>query len=334
MMKAIVYKKFGPPDVLQLKEVAKPVPGDNELLIRICATTVSAVDSFYRKGDPFIARLDAGLFRPKKTTLGTDLAGIVETVGRNVTQFKVGDQIFGSSDSNAGTHAEYICLPENGALALKPANTTFEEAAAIPYGALTALHFLRDATKVRPGQKVLIYGASGSIGTLAVQLADHFGAEVTGVCRSTNFELVRSLGAKELIDYTTTDFWQHGQTYDVLFDTVGKLTFNKCKRALKQEGIYLTTVPSLPILLQMLWTSKIGSKKAKVAFAGLQSSGKKAEDLGQLRELIETGAIKPVIDRVYSLEQIAEAHGYVDKGHKRGNVVISISHSDLERGEL
>lgn len=327
-MKAIVYKKYGSPDVLELQEVEKPTPKDNEVLIRIHATTVTAVDGFYRKGDPFMARLDAGLIRPKKTTLGTELAGEVEAAGKDVKRYEKGSLVFASADADSGTHAEYICLPEEGALAVKPVNITYEEAAAVPYGALTALHFLRDAAKIQSGQKVLINGASGSIGTYAVQVARQFGAEVTGVCSSANVEMVKSLGADVVIDYTKDDFTKTSEAYDIIFDTVGKSSFLRCKNALKQGGIYLTTVPTLAILLHMLWTSKIGNKKGMIAFAGLRSSGEKRKDLIFLARHIEAGKIKPVIDRRYPLELIAEAHEYVEKGHKKGNVVITVAHNN------
>ena len=327
MMKAIVYTKYGSPDVLQLKAVEKPAPKENEVLIRIVATTVTAVDSIYRKGAPFISRIDAGLLKPKKTTLGTELAGEIEAVGKDVQRFKVGDHVFGTSDADSGTHAEYICLPEDGALATKSATMSSEEATAVPYGALTALHFLRDATKIQSGQKVLVNGASGSIGTYAVQLARYFGAEVTGVCSGANVELVKSLGADSVLDYTKEDFTKIDQTYDVIFDTVGKSSFSRSKNALKKGGVYLTTVPTLAILLQMVWRSKMGSKKGMIAFAGLRSPGEKREDLIFLAKLVEAGKIKPVIDRRYPLEQIAKAHEYVEKGHKKGNVVITVAHN-------
>jgi NADPH:quinone reductase-like Zn-dependent oxidoreductase len=325
LMKAIVYTEYGPPDVLQLQEVEKPVPEDNEVLIKIHATTVTTAGIAALTGEPFIARFDTGLTKPKNPILGVELAGEIEAVGADVKRFREGDQVF--AEPGSGTYAEYICLPEDGALAIKPANMTFEEAAAVVDGALTALHFLRDKGNIQSGQKVLINGASGSIGTFAVQLARYYGAEVTGVCSTTNLELVKSLGADKVVDYTQEDFTKSGQTYDVIFDTVNKSSFSRCKNSLTQSGIYLTTFPTPAILLQMLWTSIVGSKKAVVAFAGLRPASEKTENLIFLKELIEEGKLKSVIDKRYPLEQTAEAHRYVDKGHKRGNVVITVVHN-------
>jgi NADPH:quinone reductase-like Zn-dependent oxidoreductase len=329
-MKAIVYTKYGPPDVLQLKEVAKPIPKDNEVLIRIYATTVTAVDYAFRSGAGAAgtSRFITGLIRPKNPIPGALLAGEIESVGKDVKRFKKGDQVFGDLGASFGTYAEYRCMPEDGMVAIKPANMTYEEAATVCDGALTALPFLKDRANIQSGQKVLIYGASGSIGTAAVQLAKYFGAEVTGVCSTANLELVKSLGADKVIDYTKEDFTKSGQTYDIIFDTVAKSSFSRCKSALRQRGIYLTTVPGPAILLQMIWTSMIGTKKAVIYQVGLRSSSKRAKDLIFLKELIEAGKLKSVIDRRYPLEQIVEAHRYVEKGHKKGNVVITVEHNN------
>jgi NADPH:quinone reductase-like Zn-dependent oxidoreductase len=326
-MKAIVYTKYGPPDVLQLKEVAKPTPKDNEVLIKIYATVVTTVDCGTRKGEPFFGRIVTGLLRPKTTILGFEVAGEIEEVGKDVKRFKEGDQVFGITTTSLGGHAEYICLPEDAPVAIKPVNMTYEEAAAVVEGACTALPFLRDKANIQSGQKVLINGASGSIGTAAVQLAKYFGAEVTGVCSTTNLELVKSLGADKVIDYTKEDFTKSGQTYDIIFDTVGKSSFSRCKGSLTQKGVYLTAT-GLAVVPQMLWTSKIGSKKAILALTGLMPSSEKTKNLVFIKELIEAGKIKAVIDRRYPLEQTAEAHRYVDKGHKKGNVVITVEHNN------
>lgn len=316
-MKAIVYEKFGLPEVLQLKEVAKPIPKDHEVLIRIYAGTVTIEEPGWRASPGF-----NGLLKPRNPILGEEFAGEIEAVGKAVKRFKAGDQVFGID--TFGAHAEYKCIAEDKALVTKPSNMTYDEAAAIPNGALTALPFLRDKGKIRSGQTVLIYGASGSVGTAAVQLARTFGAEVTGVCSTTNVAMVKSLGAEKVIDYAETDFTQNGETYDIIFDTVGKVKFSRCKDSLKPNGIYLTTAPSLEILLHAFWPAKGGGKKAKFTAAGLRSASAKIEDLLFLKKLIEAGEIKSVIDRCYPLEEMAEAHRYVAKGHKKGNVVIAV----------
>ena len=325
-MKAIVYTQYGAPEVLQFKEFAKPTPRGDEVLIRIDATTVTATECTFRRGDPFISRLYTGLTRPKNTILGEELAGEIEAVGKDVTQFNAGDQVFGSAGASFGAYAEYICLPqESAALAIKPASITYQEAAATVDGGLTALPFLKDKGHIRSGHKVLINGASGSVGTAAVQLAKYFGAEVTGVCSTTNIDLVRSLGADQVIDYTQADFTNSGETYDIIFDTVGKTSFSRCKRSLKQRGIYLQAAATLTIFPHMVWTSMIGSKKAMMAATGLRPVSERRKDLIFLTELIEVGALKPVVDRVYPLEQIADAHRYVDTVRKKGNVVITLA---------
>lgn len=342
LMKAVIYTKYGPPEVLQIVEVEKPVPKDNEVLIKIYATTVTATDCTFRKGKPFIGRFFNGLTRPKNPIPGTEFAGEIEAVGKDVKRFREGDQVFGTTDAN-GAHAEYLCLPafhkakggepeEASTLAIKPANITYEEAAACD-GVLTALPFLRDTGSIQSGpaspagrHKVLIYGASGSVGSAAVQLAKYFGAEVTGVCSTANVELVKSLGAAKVIDYTKEDFTQTGETYDIIFDAVGKTSFSRCKGSLKSKGIFLEAALSLSIIPQMLWTSRMSGKKAMIAFTGLRKPGERTKDLIFQKELIEAGKIRPVIDRKYPLEQIVEAHRYVDEGHKKGNVIIALGH--------
>jgi NADPH:quinone reductase-like Zn-dependent oxidoreductase len=260
-----------------------------------------------------------GLRKPKRTILGTELAGEIQAVGKDVKLFKEGDPDFGMPGSGFGAYAEYICLPEDAMLAIKPANITYEEAAAVPFGAHTALFFLRDKGNIQSGQKVLINGASGGVGTYAVQLAKHYGAEVTGVCSTANLELVKSLGADQVINYTQEDFTKNGETYDVIFDTVGKTSFSGCRNSLKQKGLYLAGAGGPETLVQMLWTSMIGGQRV---LAGPALEHK--EDLIFLKELIEAGQVKPVIDRCYPLEQMAEAHRYVDTGRKKGNVVITV----------
>jgi NADPH:quinone reductase-like Zn-dependent oxidoreductase len=328
-VKAIIHTEYGPPDELQLKEVDKPVPKDDEVLIKIHATTVTSSDCNVRNLTfaPRWSRLPMrlfvfGAFKPRMNRLGIDLAGEIEAVGKDVKRFKMGDQVFGRPDPALGAHAEYICIPEDGVLTIKPANTTWEEAASVPLAGNTALYFIRDLGNIQAGQKVLINGASGGIGTFAVQLAKHYGAEVTGVCSTTNVEMVKSLGADKVIDYTMEDFAKSGETYDVIFDVVGKISFSHCRNSLKEKGIYLTTLPTMAIFLQTVWASMVGGKKVKFGDA----LGK-VENLIFLRELIEAGKIKPVIDRSYPLEQTAEAFRYVEKGHKKGNVVITVEHN-------
>jgi NADPH:quinone reductase-like Zn-dependent oxidoreductase len=323
-MKAIVYTKFGPPEVLHLQDVAKPTPKANEVLIKIYATTVVKEDPDMRASPGF-----NGFLKPRNPMLGQELAGEIEAIGRDVTRFKPGDQVFGFD--MFGTYAEYKCMPENGALAIKPTNISYEEAASVPNGALTALPFLRDKGTIQSGQTVLIYGASGSVGTAAVQLAKYYGAEVTGVCSTANLEWVKSLGANQVIDYTQEDFTENGKTYDIIFDTVGKRSFSECKGSLTDEGIYLATVPTPVMMLQALWTAKSGSKKVKFVAAGLRPAREKIRDLVFLTELIEAGKMKAVIDRRYPLEQMAEAHSYVEQGHKKGNVVITLRFTPVEK---
>jgi NADPH:quinone reductase-like Zn-dependent oxidoreductase len=326
-MKAIVYTEYGPPDVLQLKEVEKPAPREDEVLIRVHATTVTSGDCnvrgfvFVPPGFGLAPRLMFGIRKPKKHILGLELAGEIKAVGKAVTSFKPGDQVYGINGADLGAYAEYVCWPEKSALAIKPADLTYAKAAAIPNGASTALYFLRDKANIQPGQKVLIHGASGSVGAAAVQLARYFGAEVTGVCSTANLELVKSLGAGQVIDYTRQDFSKNGETYDIIFDTVvGKTSFARGKASLKPDGIYLAIAGGLKEVGQMLWTSLIGGQKVVV---GTPPESK--ENLLFITELVQAGKLKPVVDRCYALEQIVEAHRYVDQGHKKGNVVIGVA---------
>jgi 2-desacetyl-2-hydroxyethyl bacteriochlorophyllide A dehydrogenase len=322
-MKAIVYKKYGSPNVLELSEIDKPIPEANEVLIKIYATTVSAADCMMRRGDTILSRILLGPVKPGKKyqLLGTEFAGLIEAVGRDVKKFKAGDEVYGFRGFGTGCYAEYKCMSEDGSLALKPANLTFEEAASIVDGATTALFFLKEKAKIQKGQKVLINGASGSIGTFAVQLATYFGAEVTGVCSTKNIELVKLLGADKVVDYTKEDFTKSSERYDIIFDTVGKSSYSHCREVLAPNGKYVVTVMSLKnVLLAFLTAFR---NKKKVIFA---MSLNKTEALKFIRTLIETGKLKTIIDKQYPLEQIREAHAYVEEGHKKGNVVISVMH--------
>lgn len=323
-MKAIVATEYGSPDVLELREVVKPVPRDDEVLVRVHATSVTAGDSRARSFNVppsawLPARLTLGFRRPKKAIPGMVLAGEVEAVGKEVKRFRVGDQVYAYDITRLSTYAEYACVSEKSALAPKPTSLTYEEAAAIPFGGITALHFLRKG-KIQSGQKVLIYGASGSVGTFAVQLAKHFGADVTGVCSTANVELVKSLGADRVIDYTKEDFTRLGDTYDIIFDTVGKSPLSASLRSLKTGGSYLQAAAGPGLLVRTLWAAK---RSDKAAVGG--TAFPKAEDLNYLNELVEAGKIRPVIDRSYPLEQMVEAHRYVDQGHKKGNVVVTLA---------
>jgi NADPH:quinone reductase-like Zn-dependent oxidoreductase len=323
-MKAICYAQYGPPEVLQLKEIAKPAPREGEILIRVHATTAHVGDVRMRKPDPALVRLVNGLTRPKKVTiLGMELAGVVEACGAGVRRFQEGDPVFAFTGFGFGAYAEYKCMPEagrpkEGLVAMKPANLTFEQAAAVPGGGLTALYTLRKAN-IQPGQKALIYGASGSVGSYAVQLARSFGAQVTGVCSTTNLALVQSLGAEQVIDYTQEDFTRNGETYDLIFDILGKSSFSQCQSSLKPNGTLLFASFKMKQLFQMLWTSRAGTKKVICAIAPGS-----VEDLISVKELVEAGKIKSIIDRRYPLEEAAEAHRYVEQGHKKGNVVITL----------
>jgi NADPH:quinone reductase-like Zn-dependent oxidoreductase len=319
-MKASVHTKYGPPDVLLLKEVRKPVPHDNEVLIRVRATTVNRTDCGFLRGEPFFVRFVSGLPRPKATILGSELAGDVEAAGKDVTSFKEGDQVFGLTGLRFGAHAEYVCLPEEAAIAVKPATMDYEEATAVCDGAMLAIAFIRTSS-LRAGQRVLVNGASGSIGSAAVQLAKYYGAEVTAVCNTRNLELVRSLGADAVVDYTSEDFTRCGQKFDAVFDAVGKSSFRKCSKLLNKGGVYLSSdlgfLAQNPLL--SLWTPGIGGKRIKFPIPKVNK-----KDVCFFKDLVEAGKYKAVIDRRYPLERIVEAYRYVETGQKTGNVVITI----------
>ncbi len=322
-MKAIVYTKYGPPDVLRLQEVEKPVPRDNEVLVKVHAVSANAADWRLMRADPFIARFFSGLLRPKYTILGSDIAGRVEAAGKNVTQFKPGDEVYGSlSETGFGGFAEYACASEN-MVALKPANLSLEEAAAVPMAALTALQALRDKGNIRPGQKVLINGASGGVGTFAVQIAKYFGAEVTAVCSMRNVDTARSLGADRVIDYTKEDFTKSGQQYDLILAANGNRSIFEYRDALRPGGIYVmtggSTAQMFQALLLGLWISMLGSKKM-----GNLAEKPNQKDLIFMKELLEAGKVAPMIDRRYSFEEIPEALRYLEQGHARGKVVITV----------
>jgi len=328
-MRAIVCGKYGPPDVLELKEVEKPLPGDDEVLIKVHAASVNAYDWHFLRGDPFVARLYFGLLKPKHKILGADVAGRVDTIGRDVKQFQPGDEVFGDiSECGNGAYAEYVCARAN-ALVLKPANTTFEEAAAVPFAAVTALQGLRDKGQIRPGQKVLINGASGGVGTFAVQIAKSFGAEVTGVCSTRNVDMVRSIGADHVVDYTQEDFTKNGQLYDLILAANGYQPISAYKRSLSPKGVYVMAGGSGAQIFQAMflgtWISMTGSKKM-----GSHVMRPKKKDLIFVKELLEAGKVAPVIDRCYPLREVADAIRYLEEGHARGKVVVTVEHSDAK----
>ncbi len=324
-MKAIVYTRYGSPDVLEIKEIAKPVPTAKEILIKTYATTVTSGDWRMRSlemppGFRLIAPMIFGISKPRQPVLGSELAGEVVAIGAGVTKFKVGDQVFAFSDFRMGCHAEYRCMPEDAGVAMKPNNLDYDEAAALSFGGTTALAFFRKAN-LQSGEKVLINGASGSVGTAAVQLAKHFGAIVAGVCSTANMEMVRSLGAAQVIDYTKDDFTRGGEAYDVILDAAGTAPFSRSKGSLTESGRLLLVLSGLPDMLQAPWVAMTSRKKVIAGPAAWRT-----EDLGFLASLAAAGELRPVIDRRYPFEQIAEAHRYVDTGHKKGNVVITLLH--------
>ncbi len=325
-MKAIIYTKYGTPEELQLKEIEKPVPKENEVLVKVHATTVTATDCVFRRGEPKISRLFTGLTKPKNQILGSEFAGVIEAVGKEVKLFKAGDKVIGTTPGY-GSYSEFICLPEEkSTLAKMSSNKSYEEAIACCDGFLTALPFLREKGRIHKGNSVLVIGASGSVGSAAVQLAKYFGAEVTGVCSKSSVKLVKSIGADKVVDYTKEDFTKLGETYDIIFDLVGKITFSQCKNSLKENGKFLEAAITLGVFPSVLRTSIFSNKKSMIMATGLRPPAERTKDLNFITELVESGKIKPIIDKIFPLEKIAEAHSYVDKGHKKGNVVISIEH--------
>jgi len=323
MMLAAVSRRYGAPDVVTVADVPRPEPGDDEILVRVRAATVGVVDGLARRGSPWYARGHFGPLRPRFPVLGCDFAGQVEAAGPAVSRFGVGEAVFGTIAPRFGAHAEYVCLPEHGAVAPKPASVTYPEAAALADA--TALCFLRDKAGLRAGQAVLVNGASGAVGSVAVQLARHVGATVTGVCSGPHVRLVRKLGAESVLDYTRTDFTRAGRSYDVIFDVAGTSSFGRCRRVLNRGGVYLTTAPSPAIFAQMPWTARFGSRRAVVAFTGLRSASEKREDLLVIKELAEASALTPVVGACYPLARIADAHRHVDAGHKKGSIVVMMS---------
>jgi 2-desacetyl-2-hydroxyethyl bacteriochlorophyllide A dehydrogenase len=318
IMQAAVCTNDGEPEVLQVKEIDKPSPGDHQILLKIHASSVTSGDARIRRADPFVIRLIFGFKRPRQSVLGVVVAGEIESVGSNVTKFNTGDKVFGTTGMSWGAHAAYQCISEDGTLALMPENMTFEEAASIPFGGTAALHFLKKG-HIQAGQKVLIYGASGAIGTIAIQLAKEYGAEVTAVCSGINADMVTALGADQVIDYTKEDFTENGEKYDIIFDTVGKSSFSRGMKSLKKGGMMLLASAGMGLMVSGALTSLFGSKKV---FSGIIKE--RAEDMEFFKKLIEAGKLKGVVDQVYPLTEIVKAHAHVDTGHKKGNVVLVI----------
>ncbi len=323
-MQAIEYAQYGAPEVLQLKEAEKPCPKPHEVLIRVHASTVTSADIMMRKGKPAIGRLYLGLNRPKRRILGFEFAGEIVALGQAVSLFKVGDKVFGGT-TTLGCYAEYVCVSEQDVLTTMPDNISYEEAAPVSGSAITVMNFLKGKANIQPHQKVLVNGASGGLGTYAVQIAKHFGAEVTAVCSTSNVDMVKSLGADKVIDYIKEDFTKNGVQYDIIFDTVSKLSFSACKKALKPNGVYMPTVFDFTLLFQMIWTSIFGNKKVKSSSTGLLPVKDRLNYLMEIKDLLKTGEIKTVIDIRYPLAQMASAHTYVEKGHKKGNLVITVN---------
>lgn len=322
-MKASVSKMYGTPDVLKMEDVTKPVPKHNEVLVRVYAATVTGSDIMMRIGKPYVGRLYLGLSKPKTTILGFDFAGEIVETGKDVTSFKVGDKVFGGT-TTLGCYAEYTCVNVDDVITTIPENINYQSAAPVSGSAITVMNFLKGLAKLKAGDKLLINGASGSLGTYAVQIAKYFGAEVTGVCSTTNMKMVKELGADFVIDYTREDFTKNGKRYDIIFDTVGKITFSSCKNSLTENGIYLSSVISIPLLLQMMKTSLFGKKKVKSSSTGMLPAKERLDYLLEIKELLKAEKIKTIIDNSYPLSEMGDAHRYVEKGHKKGNIIINI----------
>ena len=323
-MKAIVCTQYGSPEVLELQNIEKPIPKEDDVLVKIYAASVTTADTIMRTGKPLFGRLFLGLTKPKYPITGTGFAGVIESIGIGVNKFKVGDKVFGESLFGFGTNAEYVCVPQCGVMVSKPESISFKEAAPICDGALTSINFLKCIANIKPGQKILINGASGSLGTAAVQLAKYFGAEVTGVCSYNNIEMVTELGADKVIDYHQQDFTKLEQTYDVIYDTVGTLSFSHCKLSLEKNGQFISPVLSFGLLIQVVWRSLFGDKKVKFAATGVKPTKELLLLVNELKPLFEKNKIQTVIDREYKIEDIIDAHNYIDNGHKKGNILITI----------
>ena len=321
-MKAVVSTKYGGPEVLQVQVVDKPRPKKNEVLVKIHAATITRAETMMRTGYPLLGRLYMGLSKPKNKISGTGFSGQIVSLGKDIKHFQEGDKVFGESLITFGTNAEYVCIEEEGIITKMPENITYEEAAVVGDGLITSLNFLKKLAHIKAGQSILIIGASGSLGTAAVQLAKYYGAKITGICSSKNVELVKSLGAHSVIDYTKTDFTKAGNQYDIIYDTVGKSSFSKCKKSLTQKGVYMSPVLDFKLLLQMIWTSMFGSKKALFSATGMLPISEVKAFLKDIKDLFEAEKIKSIIEKRYTMNQISDAHRYIDTGRKKGNVVM------------
>ena len=321
-MKAAITTKYGGPEVFEIQQMAIPQPKGNEVLIRNKATAIARAGAMMRTGKPYIGRLFLGLFKPKNPISGTSFAGIIEKVGKDVQTYKVGDEVYGETTFGFSTNAEYVCVPENGVIDIKPSNISFEEATPAADGALTSIYFLKEMANIQAGQRILINGASGSLGTAAVQLAKHYGAIVTGVCSYSNIDFVKSLGADHVIDYNAEDFTQQIDQYDIIYDTIGKSSFSACKKALTEKGVYMSPVGGMPLLFSMIMNSNKNKKRASFAAVGTKSNEELSILLKELSILYKQGILTTTIDRTYEMDQISEAHTYIDTGRKKGNVVM------------